>query len=443
MIPPVSGIPEICLFSLLRFLPFGLLALYPFRDRLRFSHPVTLGLFLLAAVAQAILTLLSACSPVGAGLLSFLLTCLCIMTFWFCVRDRFPKLLFTALAMFTVSNLAVLLAKALERLLFPGLAVASYRWSLCLCLLIILLILTPGLFLYIRKWYVPAVDIQSASWHYLWTIPANFYLIWHCHLFSTDQESMLDVLHLPSILFLIAVSLGAFIAYHIVVLLLMEQGKAQQLGQQNHLLTMQKLQYDNLQHRINEARQARHDIRHHTHLIREYLRTEKFQELDAYLDNYTRSIPDSLSLVYCQHYAANALLGYFAQEAKSHGIEMDVFVQLPEHLQLPDTTLSVVLGNLLENAVEACREITSGPKKITVQGKADMGSVFFEITNPYQGTLRKNKAGKLLSGKSNNRGLGLDSVSHLVQLHGGMLELDTQNGIFRVSVLLPEQTGTT
>lgn len=162
--------------------------------------------------------------------------------------------------------------------------------------------------------------------------------------------------------------------------------------------------------------------------------------MENYLDSYTASLPDSSALIYCQHYATNALLGFFSRQAKECGIKMNVFVQLPDTIQIPETVLSVVLGNLLENALEACRQTSDGKKKITVQGKMDMGSVFFSISNTFEGELHRSKSGKILSTKSANRGLGLESVAQLVQSNGGMMEVEAENGTFRVCVLLPEQT---
>jgi sensor histidine kinase regulating citrate/malate metabolism len=238
--------------------------------------------------------------------------------------------------------------------------------------------------------------------------------------------------------FLLIINLGAFLVYHTSILLLLEQKKSHDLAHNNYLLTLQNIQYDNLQQRINETRQARHDLRHHAHLILEYLRAEKFRELEAYLARYTTSLPDAQATTYCQHYATNALLGYFVTQAKALGIETDVFLQLPETLHLPETTLSVVLGNLLENAIEACQEV-SGPKKITVRGKADLGAVFFEVTNPYNGKINRGKNGQLLSTKEDGRGLGLASVKQIAQSFGGLLELEPRGDVFRASILLPEQ----
>ena len=118
---------------------------------------------------------------------------------------------------------------------------------------------------------------------------------------------------------------------------------------------------------------------------------------------------------------------------------MDIKVQLPEKLALPETTISVVLGNLLENAIEACGQVSAGERKITVRGKAEMESVFFTITNTFTGELHRNKSGKILSTKSADRGMGLESVIQLVQSKGGIIEIEAENEVFRVSLLLPEQ----
>lgn len=439
---PFYRVLEVSLYSLLNLVPFLLLAIYLFRQRLRFSVSGTVIACVLMGLVQIATGYLAAFAAVNPGVLSLLSTGLCAVFYFFVIKDRFGRLLFVLLVLSNAANLVTILAKCLEGYLFGDMALQAYRWSLCLCLIIMHVLITVPLAFFVRRYFTTGLPIHTSRWVYLWLIPATFYVIWYYPLYLAGNNSLHVALDYHNALFLLFINLAALLVYHTTILLLREQEKAATLVQENHLLSLQKLQYDNLQQRINEARQAKHDLHHHTHLIREYLRSGKFQELEAYLDNYTASLPETQAMVYCQHYATNALLGYFCQQAKSHGIEMDVFVQLPEKIDLPETILSVVLGNLLENAIDACKDVAANNRRITVRGKAAMGSVFFEIINPYEGNLQKTKSGIFLSTKASNRGLGLESVAAIAKAHGGMLELDLQNGTFRASILLTEQPKT-
>lgn len=436
---PFYRLLEVTAYSLLIFVPFLFLGVWPFRRHLRFSFRTSNALVVLLCMLQIAMRMLIVFFHCSEELM-YLLRTLVYAVFYFTLVETHPgKLSFTLLALSNIENLVSVCAKYLESLLFGDLAPEPYRWSLCLCVFLVQLLVAVPLYFYITTQYTRVIRGTHTAWRYLWGVPTTFFVVWFYHLYLTAQTSQEAFPDVKNTLFLVIINLGAFLIYHTEVLLIKEKEKAQELIRQNYLLTVQQLQYDNLQQRINEARQARHDIRHHTLLIREYLQSGMLRELESYLDEYTATLPDSVSMVYCQHYTTNALLGFYSRQAQASGIEMDVFVQIPGHVQLPETTLSVVLGNLLENALEACRQLTGGEKKITVRGKADMGSVFFVISNTFDGNLHKSKDGKYLSTKSGSRGFGLDSVAQLVNTNGGILQVETEPGIFRVSVLLTEQ----
>ena len=430
---------EISLSSLLTFLPFCFLAIYPLRRHLRFSKAVTGVLIGLICAAQILFGHLVAFSVVSDKVMSITSTIIYALFFLLIMKDSIGRLVFVLLVFSNVANLVAVFSKCLEGLIFGDIALQSYRWTQSVCMLIFHILITLPLAFYVHKYFVSGIPIKTKSWTYLWIVPATFYAIWYYHLYFSSRDTLTVALDFHNALFLLVVNLGAFVVYHTSILLLLEQSKVHKLEHENQLLVTHKLQYDNLQHRINEARQAKHDVRHHVLMIREYLHDGKLHELEAYLDSYAKSLPDQQSIMYCRHYATNMLLAYFVQQAQKAGIEMDVFVQLPEHISIPETVLSVVLGNLLENAVDACSEIIEDKKKITVRGKYEQSALFFEITNTYTGDLRKNASGTLLSTKAAERGIGLNSVEHIANTMGGMLELDVHDNIFRASILLPEQ----
>lgn len=430
---------EAGLFSMLNLMPFLIMAIYPFRRHLRFSHVATNILIIVMALVQICLGCLAAFSPIGSEVMSLVSTVIYAGFYFFVIKDHIGRLSFVLLVFSNLGNLVSVCAKCLEGLIFGSIALESYRWSMLICMVIMHVLITTPTALYVRKYFTSSVPVQTKSWRYLWIIPATFYLTWYYHLYFTGQSALMVALDIHHALFLLIINMGAFVVYHTAILLLFEQKKSSQLMQNNYLLSLRNIQHENLQQRINEARQAKHDVRHHMHLIREYLHSGKLQELEAYLDQYSASLPTTQSILYCQHYETNSLLGYFAQQAQQHGITMDIFVQLPEKIHLPETTLSVLLGNLLENAIDACKDASDKDKTITVRGKANNGFVFFDISNPYSGTLKKSISGEYLSTKQRGHGLGMNSVAHLVRYHNGVFDVDSKDNIFRVSVMLQEQ----
>ena len=429
---------EISVYSLLYILPYLSLAVYCFRRHLRFSKAITDLCSVVMCILQVCLVYFSislSLPPVVSNLACLFLYIVFVLAV---VKERLGKVLFVLFVFINVAILVMTVSACMHTFLFSSLGDGCRIWTLVVCILVCHLALTFPLTFYVRKYFTSSLPIQGTAWLYLWSIPAIFFFIGFAHLHFYLSYLHNTALVLYNTGFLIVINLFAFVIYHITITLLSAQCKAHQLAQDNHLLMLRNNQYDNLQHRINEARQAKHDVRHHVLLVRDYLRSGKLQELEAYLDTYTESLPDQQSLIYCQHHATNAVLGYFFQQAQQNKITMDIFVQLPETIGIPETTISVVLGNLLENALEACKSIHDGEKKITVRGKYQMSSVFFEITNTYSGTLHRDKSGGFHSTKDNSRGVRLHSVSQIAEAQGGLLEIDAKNGIFRASVLLPE-----
>lgn len=439
--PPAYRIAEICLYSILNFLPFLILALYPFRHRLRFSKPITWSLIAVLTVIQLWLGLWAAFFSNGrAGLVSAVSTALYTAFFFLSVKVSFGKALFTLLMVSNAANLAVVASKSLEGVFFPSLALEVYRWSFSLVTFLVETAILIPLFLYVKKVYTPAVEKEPSGfeWRYLWLIPATFYLLWYYEIYANPSQSSLKVALQPkNAIFLFFINVGANLVYFIVARLISEQEKNINLSEKNHLLALQELQYENLRERILEARRAKHDVRHHIALMQELLKKKDYSGLESYLSDYQKSLPEDTPFVFCENSAANAVLSYFAQLSKSRGIEYDISTKIPEEIGIEKTDLSVLLGNLLENAVDACAEIEKA--KISVRASYELKSLCLTVDNSFDGKLRKNKNGSFSSTKKNGQGLGTQSVKSIAEKYGGVCDFETDGKIFSASVMLGER----
>lgn len=427
---------EVALYALLNFLPYLILALYPFRKQLRFSKPVIISLIFIISILQ-ILTGICAAFEINNAMLSILSTALYAIFYFTATKVYFGKSLFTLLILSNMANLVMVFAKCLEGILFGSMAYESYRWTNSFCMLIGHLLFTTPVAVYFYKSYSVSINKPHNNvWRYLWLVPATFYLAWYWHLYGQGRSSLEVALEPVNTLFLLLIDIGSFVIYHMILRLIHELNKNMELEMKNHQLAMQTLQYENLRTKIAEARRAKHDIRHHITLMREYLHNGNLDELERYLDQYQKSLPSDSGLVFSNNYTLNTLLLYFAQEAKNYGIDYDVRIDLQENLWIPENDLSVLLGNLLENAIHACAEQSNGERKIIIRAKETENTIFLTIDNTFDGKLKQSKDGSYLSTKLNGNGLGLMSVRSITEQYHGTFEIETQENLFCVSVAL-------
>lgn len=437
--PPVYRVAEIVLYSLLNFLPFLVLAIYPFRHSLRFSKGVTGGLIGLLTGFQILLGAWVSFIPGNhAAAASAASTILYAAFYFLAVKKHFGKTFFTLLMISNIANLAVISAKCMEGILFPALAVQSYRWSFSLTLFAVEAVLAVPIFLYMKTVFTPAVEKEPSGfeWRYLWLIPATFYLMWYFAFYGVASRSALEIaLRSKNTLFLFIINVGAILVYYVVTRLILEQNKTLELKEKNHQLTMQAMQYENLREKITDARRAKHDVRHHITLMREYLNRGELDALRRYLSEYSESLPDDSLVRFCENTAANAVLLYFAQQAKDSGIDYIVKAEIPGDIFVSDTDISVLFGNLIENALDACRGETSEDRKIIVRAGLAGGSLCITVDNTFTGLLKHTSSGELASTKHRGLGLGTKSVESIAAHYGGVCRFEAKEGMFYASVM--------
>lgn len=212
---------------------------------------------------------------------------------------------------------------------------------------------------------------------------------------------------------------------------------------------MYKEQYALLLNRIEETRRARHDLRQHLVLIQSYLEDGDGEALKEYVRIYGQSLPEaSDNLVYCGNYAVNTIVRFYLTQAKDEGIQVDVSLPLPKQLPIPEADVCVLLGNLLENALAACRKLKLSEKRyIRVHGLfTPPYTLCFTVDNsfclPEHGAefLEEAENGMLYSDSRDyshpGLGLGLPSVRATAERFGGTAKFEWTETEFQVSVLL-------
>ena len=90
------------------------------------------------------------------------------------------------------------------------------------------------------------------------------------------------------------------------------------------------------------------------------------------------------------------------------------------------------------NAIEAAKKCRNSKKVIDISMGVKKEAWIIIIKNPFEGVLKRDRNGKILSTKTNEyrRGYGLKSIERIVEKYQGEIIIDTENGRFSVTMVL-------
>lgn len=204
-------------------------------------------------------------------------------------------------------------------------------------------------------------------------------------------------------------------------------------------IAMQKEYYGSLSRQMNEIREIKHDINHFTGVMLQLAEDGNLIKLRTFLREYCEQSRMDQLPVFCEHTICNSIIGYYYLRAKEYGIAFESHCNMGLQSDIRDSDLCIVLGNALQNAVHACRQINLNRQRfVSIEMKAMKGQRLIKVTNSYQGEL-KIKDGKYLSLKnSDSFGFGIQNMVKVIEAYGGYVKIDHSEGIFTFMVAIPE-----
>lgn len=278
-------------------------------------------------------------------------------------------------------------------------------------------------------------DHFAQTWYVFWVLPLIFILL---NIVMTPRYQVTlqtgRVLQVY-IVFSIALLTLLLCFYAIFLLMAVSLNRNARLRQENQLLIMQRQRYESLKAAIEEARQARHDLRHQLNQISMLVEEGDMEGLRGFLARSVSRIP-SLEMRFCENGAADSVVGYYCGLCGREEIPIHVRLDLPETLPVDEMDLCLVLSNLLENALEASLRTAAVRRQITVTAYLHAARLLLiEVENPFDGAV-KEKDGVFRSSKRKGDGVGLQSVRHIAERSGGASTFTYQDGVFRARVML-------
>lgn len=275
---------------------------------------------------------------------------------------------------------------------------------------------------------------QISAWRIVWLMPLAHLVVFivmapqDYHTVLVNRVQMLGVVVSLFLLFLLAFQIEQF--YRIARSI----SDSAALREHNSVLAAQASQYAALNSYIQETRRLRHNFRQHLRVLSGLAAKGDVSALTAYLHEVSGKQIDEYRIIFANP-SLNALAGYYDALARTRGVPMEWRVSLPETLEMPEAEMCVLLGNLLENAIEGATTLPEGERSARVICHISGDMLCLVVENGFDGRVRRKKEG-FLSTKHPGEGYGLHSVRTTVARHRGSMSVETEGGVFRVSLLL-------
>ena len=192
-----------------------------------------------------------------------------------------------------------------------------------------------------------------------------------------------------------------------------------------------------IQNMYKQVRGWRHDYRNHIQNMKIQLAQGNYAELDSYLDSLADDLTTVDTVIKTGNVMADAILNSKLSVAEKLNIRINVKANIPNNIPLSDVELCAVLGNLLDNAVEACAKLPESDRFMRIYIGCLKNQLYMSVQNS-AGDVKK-IAGRYLSTKQSegDHGYGIFRIDRVAKKYGGYVNRQNEEGVFATEIMMP------
>lgn len=298
----------------------------------------------------------------------------------------------------------------------------------------VMLLIVYGINIYMRNKRISYIPVKF--WIFLGLVPVMSIFIMH-NLFLANQDEELILWGYTSI------SATMILGVNIILLSVFErlsnelqiQRENMCYSQQLNLYTKQIEEQENI---TKEIRKQRHDIRNKLLAVKAYLKKKDFISLEQYLDGILESHEEKVQISNSGNILIDTILNNKLAILEKRNMEIKVQMEIPNILPYDAGDLCVLLGNALDNAIEAIKKIKDERKYIGIFITYNKRNLLIVIRNTYTGKIEWEKEGSLKTSKKDlkEHGIGLLSIRKVSEKYNGLVDITCDKNIFELRVIL-------
>lgn len=198
----------------------------------------------------------------------------------------------------------------------------------------------------------------------------------------------------------------------------------------------------NMKDILHTIRSQRHDLNNYLSTLYGLISLEEFENAKTYISKINDRIINMNNIIETNHPVITALVSMKKNKAFEEGIDMEVEIDMPEDILMDSVDLSILIGNLLDNAMEACIQIDKTlERKIQLFIDTKDNHLLIHINNTKLQRIKlkdKDVTGRFTTKEDKeNHGFGLGNIEFIVNQYNGVMSIEDLGEEFRVNISLP------
>ena len=195
--------------------------------------------------------------------------------------------------------------------------------------------------------------------------------------------------------------------------------------------------FDAVQSIYRKMRGWRHNYHNHIQIMKAHISLGQMGELESYLDKLDADLTSVDSIIKSGNLMLDAILNSKLSLAEEKKIAVTAKATAPAAMQVSDIDLCVVVGNLLDNAIEAfLKSDNDDAPFIRVYIGMFKGQFYISVSNSAGADIKK-QGTRYLTTKSGAHGFGLQSIDRVVRKYSGYVNRQNEDGVFATEIMLP------
>lgn len=195
--------------------------------------------------------------------------------------------------------------------------------------------------------------------------------------------------------------------------------------------------YNEVENMYRQMRGWRHDYKNHIATMKIHLDNQNYELLDNYLNELSEDLTSVDTVLKTGNVMVDAILNSKLSLAQSKNISVDASASVPGKLRISDTDICVIIGNLLDNAIEACCKFEDENKRfIRVYIGLLKQQLYISVSNSVGGAIKK-EGKTYFTTKNSNHGFGLKRIDKIVSKYGGFVNRQDETDVFATEITLP------